>query len=65
MTRGLPRTLTLDVMGADPIEGRLRGGDGRVRPFVGWIDLARALEELLSNEPSVSPSTNDPREDHQ
>lgn len=61
MTRGEPCRLMLDVAGVDPIEGRLRGVDGRVRPFVGWMDLARALEELLGDDPAVLPITTDPR----
>lgn len=64
MTRREPCRLTLDVDGVDPIEGRLRGDDGRTRPFVGWIDLARGLEELLGQEPPVWPPTIDPGEDH-
>lgn len=64
MTRGEPCRLMLDVAGRDPIAGRLRGDDGRVRPFVGWMDLARALEELLGDDPAVLPITTDPREDH-
>lgn len=63
MTKGEPCRLTLDVVGVDPIEGRLRGDDGRTRMFIGWMDLARALEELLGREPSVSPPTTDPRKD--
>lgn len=30
--------------GADPISGELEC-EGRVRPFTGWLELARALEE--------------------
>jgi len=64
MSTAEPRRLTLDVIRVDPLEGRLHGDDGHVRPFLGWMDLARGLEELLSRQPSISPIITDPREDH-
>lgn len=62
MPRGERRRVTLDIAVGDPIEGRLQGEDGRARPFVGWIGLARALEEVLEQRPSVPAPAADPRE---
>jgi hypothetical protein len=48
------RVLTLEIdSDSDPIAGRLSEGGGPGRQFVGWLELARALELALeSGEPT-------------
>lgn len=42
-------TVSLELtIGSDPISGRLIGGDGTERAFVGWLALVRALEEVTA-----------------
>lgn len=53
-------TITLDIdTRADPIAGRLLGPEGDERPFTGWMELARVLEEALrgSRERDSQPAS--------
>jgi hypothetical protein len=50
------RILTLAIdPGSDPISGRLddERGSGEVQEFVGWLELARALESVLGLAPRL------------
>jgi len=54
MTSTTEMQVTLELRrGSDPLAGRVVGEDGRRHDFVGWIGLARALEEVLDDEPHV------------
>jgi predicted ester cyclase len=47
---GPKRTLTLELDSqAEPISGEIREGQGRSRPFVGWLALAGALRRALGD----------------
>jgi hypothetical protein len=50
---GGARRVTVDVEpGSDPIRGRIEDERGS-RPFEGWLQLARALEEASALPPSA------------
>jgi hypothetical protein len=42
--------LALEV-GSEPLRGELAGPDGRARPFAGWMELARLLEDAHRPDP--------------
>ena len=49
MTSTIRLQVTLELrQGTDPLSGRVIDEGGRNRDFVGWIGLARALEEALA-----------------
>jgi hypothetical protein len=50
--RGLQLTVVLDPS-AEPIAGTVEPVGGPPRPFVGWVDLAAALDELLEGRKAV------------
>jgi hypothetical protein len=37
-------------LGQDPVQGQVDTGDGRWRPFWGWLELMQAIED--AGEPS-------------
>jgi hypothetical protein len=50
-TRPTTLTLTLDLI--DPIRGTVSAEDGSTRPFIGWLELAAALEQAM--HPTTNP----------
>jgi hypothetical protein len=54
MTSTTPLHLGLEVRpGTSPLRGAVVDEAGRVRNFVGWTGLARALEDVLEAHPHV------------
>jgi hypothetical protein len=44
-------TFDLELLGSDPIAGRLTDPDGNTSEFLGWLGLARAIEALAEAIP--------------
>jgi hypothetical protein len=42
-----PTTLTLHLERIDPVRGTIAAEDGSSRPFLGWLELAAALEQAM------------------
>jgi hypothetical protein len=42
-----PTTLTLHLERIDPIRGTVAAEDGSSHPFMGWLELAAALEHAM------------------
>lgn len=57
---GEPSRLALEVrFDAEPIEGRVLDGDGRVeRPFSGWLGLMAAIDALRALNPPAPDDLN-------
>lgn len=53
-----PQRITIELEpGADPIQGRLSGEGVPDGSFMGWMELATALEEVRTTRPGPEPSS--------
>ncbi len=50
--------IMLELDPGEPIHGRLRHGAGAAEPFHGWLELAAALERLMSGHPCPKLKSN-------
>jgi hypothetical protein len=61
---GKPRRVVIELEPGEPLHGSISAAAGSREPFLGWIELARALEAARCvDEPRRSSATRSERKD--